>query len=42
MATIWDFYGCGEFKAAVKIILAIFDLGELEKVAKQGKITRHF
>ena len=42
MANIWDFNCCGEFKATMKIIQAIFDLGELEKAAKQGKIIRRF
>ena len=40
MANIWDFNCCGEFKATMKIIQAIFDRGELEKAAKQGKIIR--
>lgn len=42
MTNIWDFNCCGEFKATMKIIQAIFDLGELEKAAKQGKIIRRF
>lgn len=40
MTNIWDFNCCGEFKATMKIILAIFDLGELKKAVKQEKIIR--
>lgn len=42
MAHMWDFNCCGEFKATMKIIQAIFDFGELEKAAKQGEIIRRF
>lgn len=42
MTNIWDLNCCGEFKATMKIIRAISDLGELEKAAKQGKIIRCF
>lgn len=34
MTNIWDLNCCGEFKATMKIIQAISDLGELEKAAK--------